>query len=131
MQREVIRDATASWRAAAVDGDAERYLEFWADDAVLVAPDLEPMVGKTVITDFIRGVFDAISVTEVLENADPVVSGDLGYVWGTYVATYTARFDGSETPDWGNHLFLWHRQPDGAWKLGFVTWNTKPEPAGQ
>jgi len=131
MEASAIADATAEWRAAAVDGDADRYIEYWAEDAVLAAPDLEPMLGKADITDFIHGVFNAISVVEVLENADPVVSGDIGYVWGTYVATYTSLDDGSETPDWGNHLFIWQRQLDGSWKLSFVTWNTKPEPTGQ
>lgn len=89
------------------------------------------MVGKPTITQFIQGVFDTISVVETLKNAEPVVSGDLGYVWGTYVATYTNKADGSQTPDWGNHLFIWQKNADTAWKLCLVAWNTKPEPVSQ
>ena len=131
MQADAIREATSRWRAAATEGDADQYLGFLMEDAVLMAPGMEPMVGRPVISEFIKGVFDSVSVVEVLENAEPVVSGDLGYVWGTYSGTYTSKADGSETPDWGNHFFLWHRQAAGDWKLGFVTWNTKPEPDGE
>jgi uncharacterized protein (TIGR02246 family) len=123
-----LKETTRKWREAAIRGDAEAYMRYVADDAVFLAPNLEPIVGRAAISAFVAGVFKTISVTEVLSNQAPVSSQNLGFVWGTYDATYTDKAKGTKTPELGNHLFLWQRGTTGEWKLRVAIWNTKPRP---
>jgi ketosteroid isomerase-like protein len=57
VNEETVLKVTGNWRAAALAGEVEAYVQFLADDAVFLAPNLEPSVGKAAVANFVRGVF--------------------------------------------------------------------------
>ena len=121
-----IAAVTEQWRRAALDKDSDAYMSFLADDVVLLGPGLEPLVGKESVGQFVAGALGAF-VTETLDNREPVTSGALGFVWGTYDATFLAQKEGTEMREYGKHVFLCQRQKSGEWKFKVVIWNTMPE----
>jgi ketosteroid isomerase-like protein len=118
-----IEDITKQWRQAALDGDVEAYMDFVGDDVVFLGPGLEPIVGKESAWRFVAGAL-APFVTETLDNRETVTSGGLGFVWGTYEATFLAKKNDTESREFGKHVFLWQRQEGGEWKLKLAIWNT-------
>jgi uncharacterized protein (TIGR02246 family) len=121
-----IAAVTEQWRQAALDRDTDSYMSFLAEDVVLLGPGHEPLVGKESVGRFVAGALEAF-ITETLDNREPVTSGALGFVWGTYDATFLAQEDDGEMRECGKHVFLWQRQAGGDWKLRLGIWNTMPE----
>jgi ketosteroid isomerase-like protein len=114
---EIVRQ----YDAAAKARDAARLSSFYADDAMMLPPG-EPIIkGRRAI----EAAF-AESLAATLESSGtPVaseVSGDLGYVMGTWRLTANDR-----SIRYGNYLEVWKRI-NGEWKIILDTWTEDPVP---
>mgnify|MGYP001822815980 FL=1 len=94
--------------------DWDQYCEiFYAPDAIILLPHLEPVVGRPDILDFIKEAFPGLTSFD-LRTAHLEGSGDLAYVRGTYHLEMTTP-DGP-VADHGKYVSIWKRQNDGSWK---------------
>ena len=106
--------------AASNRGDADALTEMYAEDAVLLPPDHEPIEGREAIGAFWRkGTDQGLEVTTIRIDTD----GRIGYLVGRYRLPPTA----DEPADSGKYLVCLRRQTDGAWKLTADIWNSSGE----
>jgi uncharacterized protein (TIGR02246 family) len=102
--------------AASNQGDAEALVALYADDAMLLPPDHEPIQGREAIGAFWRqGTDTGLEVTTLAVEVD----GDLGYLVGRYHLPPTDE----EPADSGQYVMCLRRQRDGSWKLTADIWN--------
>lgn len=118
--RRDIEAAVQRYVEASNRGDAEGLAALYADDAVLLPPDHEPVRGRSAIGDFWRqGTDEGLEVTTLSLEVD----GNLGYLVGRYRLPATDE----EPADSGKYVMCLKRQRDGAWKLTADIWNRSGE----
>jgi uncharacterized protein (TIGR02246 family) len=121
--RGAIETAMRRYVEASNQGDAEALASLYADDAVLLPPDHEPVRGRAAIGDFWRqGTDEGLEVTTVTVEVD----GNLGYLVGRYHLPATDE----EPADSGKYVMCLKRQRDGTWKLTADIWNRSGEEQG-
>jgi uncharacterized protein (TIGR02246 family) len=118
--RRAIEAAVQRYVDASNQGDADALASLYADDAVLLPPDHEPVRGRAAIGEFWRqGTDEGLEVTTLTVEVD----GDLGYLVGRYHLPATDE----EPADSGKYVMCLKRQRDGAWKLTADIWNRSGE----
>jgi len=114
--RQAIEAAVRRYVTASNQGDADALAALYADDAVLLPPDHEPIQGRAAIGAFWRqGTDEGLQVTTLTVEVD----GDLGYLVGRYNLPATDE----EPADSGKYVMCLKRQRDGSWKLTADIWN--------
>jgi uncharacterized protein (TIGR02246 family) len=118
--RGAIEATVDRYVAASNEGDAEALAELYADDALLLPPDHEPIHGREAIVEFWRqGTDEGLEVRTLRLE----VNGDVAYLVGRYRLPPTEE----EAADSGQYVLCLKRQPDGAWKLTADIWNGSGE----
>ena len=118
--RRGVEAAVQRYVEASNQGDADALAALYADDAVLLPPDHEPIRGRDAIGEFWRqGTDEGLEVTTLAVE----VEGNLGYLVGRYHLPATAE----EPADSGKYVMCLRRQRDGAWKLTADIWNRSGE----
>ena len=106
-------------------GESERVLVYYAEDAVSLPPNMEPLVGKEAIQAWMKQMNQSgMKVTKAsFATSDYGIGGTVAYEYGTYDMTVEMPGMGTIT-DKGNYVSIWHQQEDGSWKIKVETWNT-------
>ena len=118
--RGAIEATVDRYVAASNEGDAEALAELYAEDALLLPPDHEPIRGRAAIVEFWRQGTDLGLEVSTLRLE---VAGDVAYLVGRYRLPPTEE----EAADSGQYVLCLKRQPDGAWKLTADIWNGSGE----
>lgn len=114
--RQAIESAMRRYVDASNKGDAATLASLYADDAMLLPPDHEPIRGREAIGAFWRqGTDEGLEVTNLAVEVD----GNLGYLVGRYHLPATEE----EPADSGKYVMCLKRQRDGSWKLTADIWN--------
>jgi uncharacterized protein (TIGR02246 family) len=114
--RGAIEATVDRYVAASNEGDAEALTALYADDAVLLPPDHEPIHGREAIGEFwSEGTDTGLEVSTLRLEVD----GDVAYLVGRY---HLPPMD-QEEADSGQYVLCLKRQRDGAWKLTADIWN--------
>jgi len=105
--------------ACAKLGMKKAFLQFVADDAVLLRPGYMPIVEGDVIK-YISGQEDSSFVmTWKPKGGQLAQSNDLGYTYGVY----EVKLKASDSTFNGTYLSIWKKQEDGKWKFVLDTGN--------
>ncbi len=106
-----------AWAKTIVAKDTEGFVSYYADDAVLLAPNAALASGKDAIRAWIKPIFESAgySGSSGPEKVEVARSGDMAYVWGTYRSTMNPE-GRTAVEDHGKYLEVWKKQPDGKWK---------------
>ena len=109
-----ILAADGAWSRAAGAKDLEMTVSFYAEDAVLLAPNVPAAEGHAAIRAVWSEEFKdpAYSISWHTEKVTVARSGELGFARGRYEATYT--LEGRAVRERGKFLTVWRKQP-GAW----------------
>lgn len=100
---------------------------YYADDAVLLAPNVAAATGHAAIEAVLRTLPPVSNFA--LEPTEMVGAGDMAYVRGRYVMTMTIPGAGA-VPDSGKYLEIYRKQADGSWKVTRDMFNSDvPMPA--
>jgi uncharacterized protein (TIGR02246 family) len=119
--RQAVETAIRRYVDASNKGDAVTLASLYAEDAVLLPPDHEPIRGREAIGAFWRqGTDEGLEVTNLAVEVD----GTLGYLVGRYHLPATAE----EPADSGKYVMCLKRQRDGSWKLTADIWNQSGDP---
>jgi uncharacterized protein (TIGR02246 family) len=114
--RRAMEAAIRRYVEASNKGDVTTLAGLYAEDAVLLPPDHEPIQGRDAIKAFWRqGTDEGLEVT----NLAVEVSGNLGYLVGQYHLPATNE----EPADSGKYVMCLKRQRDGSWKVTADIWN--------
>ena len=103
------------------NGDAERWLQVFADDAVGMHNTLPAFVGKEAIGQFAAMVAENMNIEQMDVRVDEVrVNGS----WALTRGSFTSRFVPKAVNDSskilaqrGKFILLWEKQPDGVWQV--------------
>lgn len=121
--RQAIESAVTRYVTASNRGDVDALMELYAEDAVLLPPDHEPIEGREAIGEFWRrGTDQGLEVSTLRIETD----GKLGYLVGRYRLPAT----GDEPADSGKYVMCLKRQADGSWKLTADIWNSSGDVDG-
>lgn len=118
--RGAIEATVDRYVAASNEGDPEALAALYAEDALLLPPDHEPIMGREAIVEFWRqGTDSGLEVSTLRLEVD----GDVAYMVGRYRLPPTE----DEAADSGQYVLCLKRQADGAWKLTADIWNGSGE----
>lgn len=114
--RGAVEATVDRYVAASNEGDAAVLTSLYAEDAVLLPPDHEPIHGREAIGEFWeQGTDSGLEVTTLRLE----VEGNLAYLVGQYRLPPTEQ----EEADSGQYVLCLKRQDDGSWKLTADIWN--------
>jgi len=122
--REAIADVTAQTQAAENAGSAGQMRVHFADDLVMMGPNMPAVTGADSVAAAMQVFFDAFTVQVEYKSQEIAVFDDWAFDRGTYRRVLTPRNGGAPMPEDGKYLWLYKRQPDGSWKQGRVMWNS-------
>lgn len=120
-----LRSADENWAKAAQTKQVAAWTSFYADDAVVLPPNDKMADNRQ---DIAKSIADLLALPELVIGWQPAKveaarSGDLGYVQGTYTASFRNP-KGETVNDRGKYLEVWRKQADGSWKCIVDTWNS-------
>jgi uncharacterized protein (TIGR02246 family) len=98
--------------------DQDKLVNFYANDAVLMAPGAPPASGLAAIRVEIQQMLadPALSLSFQTKRVDVSRSGDLAYTEGSYQMTMTDPATHQPMKDHGSYVTVYRKQSDGAWK---------------
>ena len=126
---DLLKSTDIALQKAVADGDLDKIMTFYADDAVLM-PTAEPIVvGKAAIREEWHHILSIpdFQNKSALTKIDVSQSGDLAYSMGTYLSTMQGE-NGQPVTEPGKWLSVWRRQADGSWLIVADTYNTDIPP---
>ncbi|HXQ71246.1 MAG TPA: DUF4440 domain-containing protein [Pyrinomonadaceae bacterium] len=118
-----LRNLDAEWSKAAGAKDLEKTVSYYTDDALILPPNIPTIQAKQGARTMWQGMFSVPGFGGGWKATKVEVSGDLGWVTGTYELSET---DASGRPmvDKGKYLEVWKKQADGSWKCVADMFNT-------
>jgi ketosteroid isomerase-like protein len=123
--QELVDTERAFARSAVQKGIRDSFLEYFADDAISIAPAPKP--AKPEIQSRPSRPFSELELTWEPRTGDVAASGDLG--WLTGPSTFIDHTASAPQPRYGNYLSIWRREPAGQWRVLIDIGCQVPEPA--
>ena len=123
--KKTVDDYNAASRDAMMNGNTDKVLTYYEDDAMEMAPNMAMIKGRAAIKAFQDQMSKAgVKATSVSFNTtDLQAGGSVAFEVGTYDMSMTMP-NGTEMKDNGKYVALWHQQADGSWKVHAETWNS-------
>ena len=105
------------------NGDLDLMTPTFADDIIVMAPDMPQVVGADAATEFMRGFFSMYDAQMRYTSEEIVVSGELAFDRGTVSSILIPKNGGDTITEAGKYLWLYRRTSEGEWKCIRVIWN--------
>lgn len=125
-----IMKADSAWDRVSEAKSAEGWLNYYADDAIMMPPGEKICKDKASREASIKSMFaiPGVSLRFQSTKAEVAKSGDLGYSAGVYqMSSKDAK--GNDYHETGKYNEVWKKQADGKWKCIVDIWNADPQPA--
>ncbi len=118
-----IRKASAQFSANYVRGDFQAMADQYTENAVVMAPAREVMVGRAAILEFWKSTTPPVSHESVPEKIeiDGTVAHDYGYF-------FTQSQKPGEPPgplNSAKYYIRWQKGADGVWRMALDMWNSR------
>ena len=115
---QALKDTEAQWKKDGQARDLEKIMAHYVDDAVLIAPGIQPLIGKEAIRSVLKEMLadNALSEDFQADRVDVAKSGDLGYTQGAYTLTLTDSTTKKPIHDKGSYVTVYKKQADGSWR---------------
>jgi uncharacterized protein (TIGR02246 family) len=123
--------ALAELRDRMTDADnsanADAFGALLADDVVIMAPGMPPLIGRETCVEFVKEVFASYPQRRIDETIDEVeVSGDMAFDRASFVQVVDDPELGRPVRECGMCLRIYRRSVDG-WKAARVIWHAEDE----
>ena len=127
---QALMQLSRDWSDQVATGSLEAIMAGWADDAVMMAPDLPPLEGKAAIRQYVEAAMQIPGFTIRWEPLTVHVarSGDLAYMIERNVTTVNDSAGNLITMH-GKVVTIWQKDETGAWKNVVDMWNAAPAPS--
>ena len=115
---EAIRAVLADAVRASEAGDADAYIKYITDDALILAPGQPPIEGKATIHSWITVFFAdyEFSLPQWTTN-EVIVRGDIAIHRFSGVATLTSKKDGNAFVADRKYMDVLRKEADGQWRI--------------
>jgi ketosteroid isomerase-like protein len=128
--RKAIDKSHEAFVAAMRANDCSGMLREVAEDVVFVPPNEPNATGKAAVRAWCDAAFRAAKTTAMAVSERGVtMAGDWAIEHGKFDWTLAPAAGGAPIRELGSFLAIWHRQPDGSWKVARDIWNSS-QPAG-
>jgi ketosteroid isomerase-like protein len=117
----------AEWAAAAYEGrDIERILSYWTEDAIVLPPGLQSVVGKAALRQYVEGSMriPGFRITWTSKDVTFSPDGNLAYMFSRNAVTMNSP-DGTPNTTEGRAVTIWRRESDGEWRCAVDIWNAE------
>jgi uncharacterized protein (TIGR02246 family) len=112
---ESIHKLRDEWKTASDARDVNKIISLITDDAVILAPNSPPLVGKKAIETLYRTMLNQYKIQQNFIYEEVVVQGDWAYAWGHDEVTMTPLAGGETMRAKGYGMMIMRREADG-WK---------------
>jgi len=121
--RQLIEEANVKFGEAVRSGDAAALAILYTEDAKLLPPNSEMIVGREGIEVFWGGGLQMGIKDAILTTVEVLEMGSMVCEIGKY--DLTIQPEGQEAiNDNGKYVVIWEKDADGTWKLHVDIWNT-------
>lgn len=121
---EQIKRLAAEFSENYMRKDFKALAEAYTEDAVLLSPGRDIIIGKANIYNF-WAVGTSTYVKHTLVPEQIIVKGDEAHDFG-YFYTQIKNSDGTIAPMLSSKYYvIWSKQPGGSWKMKMDMWNTR------
>ena len=126
-EAEKLMELSREWAKSAATDDIDKTLNYWADDAVVMAPGQPALKGHDAIRKMLEGNANIPGFEVSWEPKEAFVSqsGDLGYV---IAHNYFKMHDSLSNTFtiFNKGVEIWKKQEDGSWKNVVDIFNEDP-----
>lgn len=122
--QEKIRNSLEQLLKKGEAGDFDGWLGFYAEDAIVMPPNAEPIRGKEAVRQWGRPFFDQFTIKETSPIEEVEVHGDWALMRGTYDLQFIPKKEGETIQETGKFIYTLKRQTDNSWKFSRLIWNT-------
>ena len=120
-----IQALDEQWSATAAKNDLEGTVAFYAEDAVLLAPNTPIATDRKAIRESWAGLLGPnTALSWKVSKVDVAKSGELGYLYGSYSLSIHDPKGGPPARDTGKMVEIWKKQADGKWKYTVDIYNS-------
>ncbi len=120
----LIYELWNEYTAAATDGDIERWLSLWSDDAVQMPPGAPSRIGKEQIRQEMQPLFARYRAKKTTFQAEEVhILGNWAYSHGTFAFELMPEAGGKAKGCRGKFLSILEKQVDGSWRIAVDCFN--------
>lgn len=136
-EEAAVKALDEQWSATAGKNDVDATVAYYADDAVVLAPNAPIAKDKKTIRDSWAGLLGPnTAISWKVSKVEVVKSGELAYLYGTYDLAIKDPKGGPGVKDTGKMVEIWKKQADGKWKCAVDIYNSDlplptPEPAAK
>jgi ketosteroid isomerase-like protein len=127
LEHDTVEAFTKVWENLFNEGDHAAVADYYAEDAVLIASQLETINGRAAIARFWQlscEQANAAGIGRTVHVDQRRSDGDLGYLRGTVVLT----LPGQPASITVRYVTVWQRQPSGEWQLAIDISSAGPQP---
>jgi ketosteroid isomerase-like protein len=122
-KEEILNIDRAFSKLSEEKGMKQAFLEYAAEDAVILREKSFPQVGKNAMAERFKLFSDTgFMLTWEPQFADVAASGELGYSYGIYTSTSKDSL-GSPLVEKGTYVSIWKKDDRGKWKFVLDTGN--------
>jgi ketosteroid isomerase-like protein len=109
--------AHAAYTAAINSNNLDSLMAMMTEDVVFLAAHSPPIIGKAAVRDWAEGYLQAFTTSWDKPTQEFVVAGEWAFERYNYKSTDTPRGGGTPVVDTGWGLVIYHRDPDGRWRV--------------
>jgi ketosteroid isomerase-like protein len=122
-----LKQTSKDWASATSAGDVDLIVSYWDDDAVVLPPGQQPVVGKKAIREYVLQsmALPGFSITWEPEHATIAAGGEFGYLLEKNVVTLK-DLSGTLRTQVGKTVTIWRKNTAGEWKCVVDIWNDNP-----
>jgi uncharacterized protein (TIGR02246 family) len=126
---QALMQLSRDWSDLVATGDLEAIFDFWAEDAVMLPPDMPALEGREAIRAFVEAASQVPGFGISWEPISVHVSsgGDMAYMIERNVSTANDSIGNTITTH-GKVVTVWRKDATGAWKNVADIWNAGPPP---
>ena len=131
-EAEALMELSREWSGYVSSGDLESGMDFWAEDAVMLPPDLPILEGKQAIREYVEAAAELPGFRISWEPSSVYISaaGDMAYMIEGNVTELDGP-DGSRVVTHGKVVTVWRKDVDGNWRNVVDMWNAAPAPTDE
>ena len=124
-----LMQRSRDWSDLVSSAPIDEWIEYWAEDAVMMPPGLPPLEGRAAIREYVEAAAEipGFSISWEPLSAYVAEGGDIAYMIERNVTTVSDSV-GNLTTTHGKGVTIWRRAPDGSWRNVVDVWNAAPPP---
>lgn len=119
----VLRRGAGEFATAATNGNVDRMVSIYADDAVLMPPNAPPFRGRAAIRQYWSGLLAMGKIDANVATDTVTQSGDLAVETGHYAMTILPPNAPAPVKDSGKYIITWRRM-NGEWRAVYDIFNS-------